>query len=260
VEFLSPGYKEETVPGNPGIELFEHSHTKKDSPTPTSAPSLNYTTNPSPSTSHPTHITSHTMKFSAILALASIAAVVSAQSPGADEGRLYYTEPTTATVWTAGQNHTVAWSNVCKSENTGDLDIVLYRGTGNLNGTEQVRVTGIPPLGKLNCLKNKSATVFIPANLTTSDKYALHVNTEPRQSYSSPFTIKGVDPVVPPTTTAVVPPPSTSSAAVGGSSTGPAATGSTSAPAAGKPTNGAGSLKAAGSSAVVVLAALALMI
>lgn len=199
------------------------------------------------------------MKFSAILALASIAAVVSAQSPGADEGRLYYTEPTTATVWTAGQNHTVAWSNVCKSENTGDLDIVLYRGTGNLNGTEQVRVPGITAIGKLNCLKNKSATVFLPANLTTSDKYALHVDTEPLQSYSSPFTIKGVDPVVT-TTTGTVPPPSTSSAAVGGSSTGSVTTGSPSAPPSGKPTNGAGSLKAVGSSAVVVLAAIAMMI
>ncbi|KAG0042507.1 hypothetical protein BGZ89_006873, partial [Linnemannia elongata] len=107
--------------------------------------------------------------------LAASASVVLAQSPGADEGRLYYTEPTSVTTWTAG-------ANVCKPENTGDLDIVLYIGTGGANGTDQIRVPGIEAIGKLNCLKSKSATVFLPANLTTSNKYAIHVDTEPLQS------------------------------------------------------------------------------
>ncbi|KAF9125560.1 hypothetical protein BG015_004870 [Linnemannia schmuckeri] len=181
--------------------------------------------------------------------LAASASVVLAQSPGADEGRLYYTEPTSATIWTAGTNATVSWSNVCKPENTGDLEIVLYIGTGGANGTEQVRVPGIANIGVLNCLKSKSATVFLPANLTTSNKYAIHVDTEPLQSYSSPFSIKGIDPpvtttaapVAPTTTGAAVPPTGASTTAAGG----PVATGDKSASAA-------GSLKTLGASAAVL--------
>ncbi|GJJ75828.1 hypothetical protein EMPS_08186 [Entomortierella parvispora] len=192
------------------------------------------------------------MKYSAILALASIA-VVAAQSEGADEGRLYYSEPITSTVWTAGKNHTVSWTNVCKSENTGDLNIVLYKGTGGINDTEQVRVPGISAIGKLNCLKSKSATVTLPANLTTSNVYAIHVDTEPLQSYSSHFTIQGIDPV----TTAPVTAPATASSAAA-TSGGASATTSGSSNPTDKP-NGAGSLKVVGSSAMVVLAAIAMM-
>ncbi|KAF9373776.1 hypothetical protein CPC16_001661, partial [Podila verticillata] len=76
--------------------------------------------------------------------------------------------------------------------NTGPLNIVLYRGTGGKNNTEQVIVPNLLPIGTLNCLTSKSATVFLPANLTTSDKYAIHVDTDPLQSYSAPFTINGV--------------------------------------------------------------------
>ncbi|KAG0282278.1 hypothetical protein BGZ97_009057, partial [Linnemannia gamsii] len=114
--------------------------------------------------------------------LAASASVVLAQSPGADEGRLYYTEPTSVTTWTAGTNATVSWSNVCNAQNTGNLNIVLYIGTGGINGTEQVRVPNMGPIGTLNCLKSKTATVFLPANLTTSKTYAIHVDTEPLQS------------------------------------------------------------------------------
>ncbi|KAG0052900.1 hypothetical protein BGZ83_001985 [Gryganskiella cystojenkinii] len=196
------------------------------------------------------------MKSSAILALAASVAVVAAQSPGADEGRLYYTEPTGATVWTAGKTQTVSWSNVCKSENKGDLDIVLYKGTGNNNGTEQVRVPGIPPIGKLNCLTSKSATVTLPANLTTSDKYALHVETEPLQSYSSPFTIKGIDPPVTSTVAPTVATTSAGAATTSGDATKPTPSGPSTTD---KPASGAGSLKTVGTSAVVVLAAVCAM-
>ncbi|KAG0278146.1 hypothetical protein BGZ95_004572 [Linnemannia exigua] len=177
--------------------------------------------------------------------LAASASVVLAQSLGADEGRLYYTAPTSATTWTAGTNATVSWSNVCKDVNTGNLDIVLYIGTGAANGTEQVRVPNLSSIGTLNCLKSKSAIVSLPANLTTSNRYAIHVDTEPLQSYSSPFTIKGIDPPV--TTTAL--PPTT---------TGPAATGSAGAGAGASTTagNGAGSLKTLGASAAVLAATI----
>ncbi|KAF9542698.1 hypothetical protein EC957_001753 [Mortierella hygrophila] len=186
--------------------------------------------------------------------LAASASVVLAQSPGADEGRLYYTEPTTATTWTAGANATVAWSNVCNSKNTGDLAIVLYIGTGGANGTEQVRVPGIANIGTLNCLKSKTAIVNLPANLTTSDKYAIHVDTEPYQSYSSPFSIKGIDP---PVTTTVAPvAPTTSGAAVPSASVGSTTGAGGAAATSDKSTSAAGSLKAFGASAAVLAATI----
>ncbi|KAF9136489.1 hypothetical protein BGX30_011147 [Mortierella sp. GBA39] len=187
--------------------------------------------------------------------LAASASVVLAQSPGADEGRLYYTEPTTATTWTAGANATVTWSNVCNSKNTGDLAIVLYIGTGGANGTEQVRVPGIENIGTLNCLKSKSATVNLPANLTTSDKYAIHVDTEPYQSYSSHFSIKGIDPPVT-TTVAPVAPPTTPGAAVPSAGANPATTTGGAAATSDKSTSAAGSLKAFGASAAVLAATI----
>ncbi|KAF9349782.1 hypothetical protein BGX26_011975 [Mortierella sp. AD094] len=199
------------------------------------------------------------MKSIAILAAVAISAVAAQ----ADEGRLYYTEPTSATVWAAGKTQTVTWSNVCKPENTGDLDITLYLGTGGRNGTEQVRVPNIPAIGKLNCLKNKTATVVLPANLTTSDKYSLHVDTQPLQSYSSPFTIKGIDPV-----TTATPAPTNATTATTIATTTPTpvtnTTSSTSAPANPNPTsdkgNAAGSLKTLGSSAAALVAAISYML
>ncbi|KAI8596256.1 hypothetical protein EDD21DRAFT_388807 [Dissophora ornata] len=194
------------------------------------------------------------MKSAILLAAVAISAVA-AQSTGADEGRLYYTSPVTGTTWEAGKNQTVSWSNVCKSENTGNLDIVLYLGTGNLNGTEQIRVPGILPIGTLNCLKNKSATVTLPANLTTSDKYAIHVDTEPFQSYSAPFTIKGINLV----TTAAPASSSTSAASTTVATTTTATTsaaGSTTSTAADSKTNSAGSIKTFGTTAAVLAAAV----
>ncbi|KAG9061651.1 hypothetical protein KI688_007232 [Linnemannia hyalina] len=187
--------------------------------------------------------------------LAASASVVLAQSPGVDEERLYYTEPTTATTWTAGANATVAWSNVCNSKNTGDLAIVLYIGTGGANGTEQIRVPGIANIGTLNCSKAQTAIVNLPANLTTSDKYAIHVDTEPYQSYSSPFSIKGIDP---PVTTTVAPvAPTTPSAAVPSASVGSTTTAAGGAAATSdKSTSAAGSLKAFGASAAVLAATI----
>ncbi|KAG0016092.1 hypothetical protein BGZ80_009431 [Entomortierella chlamydospora] len=196
-----------------------------------------------------------------IILLAAVA--ISTVAAQADEGRLYYTEPVSATVWVAGKTQTVSWSNVCKSENTGDLDITLYLGTGGKNGTEQVRVPNIPAIGKLNCLKSKTATVVLPANLTTSDKYAIHVNTEPLQSYSSPFTIKGIDPV---TTATAAPTNATTATTVATTTATPtnATTPSTSTSAnpnstSDKP-NAAGSHKTLGSSAVALAAAIGYML
>lgn len=149
------------------------------------------------------------MKSFALL-LATAVAAVAAQSQGADEGRFYYTSPTSGTVWTAGKNNTVAWSNVCKSENTEDLNIVLYMSTGANGGTEQVRVPGLRSLGKLNCLKQKEVQVFIPETVETGSQYSIHVDTKPLQSYSAQFTINGAEPEVPVVPTPGVPTSSSS--------------------------------------------------
>ncbi|KAF9154972.1 hypothetical protein BG015_011468 [Linnemannia schmuckeri] len=142
------------------------------------------------------------MKSTAFIAatLALSAVAVSAQS--SDEGRLYYSSPITATVWTAGKNETVSWTNACKPGNKDSLDIVLYMNAGHGSDTEQVRVPGLRSLGTLNCLKSKTATVFIPKHVVTGNTYSIHVDTVPLQSYSAQFTINGVNsPTPPPSTT-----------------------------------------------------------
>ncbi|KAG9072463.1 hypothetical protein KI688_000234 [Linnemannia hyalina] len=140
------------------------------------------------------------MKSTTLIAatLALSAASVAAQSSSSDEGRLFYSSPISPTVWTAGKNEIVSWTNACKPGNNESLSIVLYVNSGRGSDTEQVRVPGIRALGTLNCLKSKTATVFIPENIVTGTTYSIHVNTVPLQSYSAQFTINGVAP--PPTT------------------------------------------------------------
>ncbi|KAF9298297.1 hypothetical protein BGZ74_009448 [Mortierella antarctica] len=202
------------------------------------------------------------MKSFALL-LATAVAAVAAQSQGADEGRLYYTSPTSGTIWTAGKNNTVAWSNVCKPENTEDLDIVLYMSTGATGGTEQVRVPSLRSLGKLNCLKQKEVQVFIPETVKTGSQYSIHVDTKPLQSYSAQFTINGAEPEVPVAPTSGVP-TSTSSANSVMPTGNDATTSGTVSPTPSDPAtaekdaaNAAGALKTLGSTAAVIAVAAA---
>ncbi|KAK3841178.1 MAG: hypothetical protein J3R72DRAFT_446122 [Linnemannia gamsii] len=198
------------------------------------------------------------MKFTTALlsVLAASASVVLAQTTDPEElTRLYYTEPTTATVWTAGKNATISWNNVCDAQNTGDIDISLYVGVGTPGPKDKVIV--LDSIGKLNCLKSKTVTVLLPANLTTSARYALHVETKPRQSYSADFTIKGIDPPVTatPAPATVAPPTATGSAGAGAGAGASTTTGGS----AGTPTpnaNAAGSLKTLGASAAVLAATI----
>ncbi|KAF9284738.1 hypothetical protein BGZ68_004459 [Mortierella alpina] len=189
------------------------------------------------------------MKFIAIAAAVAISSVAAQ-----DEGRLAYSEPIGATVWTAGKNHTVSWSNVCKPENTGKLDIVLYIGTA-ASSTEQVRVPNMDAIGTLDCINSKSAVVNLPANLTTSALYSIHVDTAPLQSYSARFTIKGIDPV-----TSANPATATSGAAVPSAGAGKT-TAAPSQATTGNSTQGnaAGSLKTLGSAAALLAAAVGSM-
>ncbi|KAF9988840.1 hypothetical protein BGZ75_008466 [Mortierella antarctica] len=188
------------------------------------------------------------MKFIAVAAAVAISAVTAQ----VDEGRLFYSEPIGATVWTAGKNQTVSWTNVCNKVNTGKLDIVLYLGTAT-SGTEQVRVPNMDAIGTLDCLNSKSAIVNLPANLTSSDKYSIHVDTEPLQSYSARFTIKGLEPV-----TSANPATATSAATVPSAGAGQ----TTAAPpqATGNQGNAAGSLKTLGSAAALLAAAVGSML
>ncbi|KAF9106492.1 hypothetical protein BGX27_009135 [Mortierella sp. AM989] len=193
------------------------------------------------------------MKYIALLATVAISAVAAQAVDESNKGRLAYSEPIGATVWTAGSTHTVSWTNKCEKESAGALEIVLYLGTGGNGGTEQVRVPSIPAIGTLDCSKAQSAEVKIPLNLTTSDKYSILVGTKPLQSYSSPFTIKGKDPV----TTA----PAATAAPTNATSAAPSASASaTSSNAAGATDStipsAAGSLKALGSTAAIFAAAL----
>ncbi|KAF9544324.1 hypothetical protein EC957_012205 [Mortierella hygrophila] len=146
------------------------------------------------------------MKSTTLIAatLALSAASVAAQSSSSDDGRLFYSSPISPTVWTSGKNETVSWTNACKPGNKESLSIVLYMNSGRGSDTEQVRVPGIRALGTLNCLKSKTATVFIPENIVTGTTYSIHVNTVPLQSYSAQFTINGVAPPPTPSTTGAV--------------------------------------------------------
>ncbi|KAG0259569.1 hypothetical protein BG011_002554 [Mortierella polycephala] len=192
------------------------------------------------------------MKFLTILAAVAISAVA-AQTETESKGRLYYTEPVGATVWTAGQNHTVSWSNECDPLSYGKLHIALYLGTGGKEGTEQALVPGVDAIGTVDCEGSQTATVFLPATLVTSDKYSIHVSTKPDQSYSAQFTIKGVDPV----TTAPAPGATTTTAAGTASASASASASATPSTGADKDAdteNAAGSLKAVGSTFAVLAA------
>ncbi|KAG0372579.1 hypothetical protein BGX24_000074 [Mortierella sp. AD032] len=179
--------------------------------------------------------------------LAASASVVLAQAPVVYDHRPSSTETTKATVWTAGKNATI--------ENKGDIDISLYIGTGTPGPNDKTVV--IDSIGTLNCLKSKTATVFLPANLTTSARYALHVETKPYQSYSADFTIKGIDPPVTATSApATVAPPTATGSAGAGAGAGASTTtgGSTGTPTPN--TSAAGSLKTLGASAAVLAATI----
>ncbi|KAF9168410.1 hypothetical protein DFQ26_008360 [Actinomortierella ambigua] len=109
------------------------------------------------------------------------------------KGRIAFELPGSATVWDAGKTHTATWTYGCMNPNdTGkEFPIALYHGLG---GTDQKLVPNITNVGMLTCVKeNGKAAVTLPANLVTSDKYAIWVGTTP-QSFSVPFTIKGIDP------------------------------------------------------------------
>ncbi|KAG0309921.1 hypothetical protein BGZ98_000009 [Dissophora globulifera] len=103
------------------------------------------------------------MKFIFFIAqLILSATVIQAASTGSPVGRLFFTQPLRGTVWTAGHNQTIKWTNVCKPGNPSNLEIILYMRP---NDTIQVPVPGIGSLGELNCSRPGHVTVLLPASI-----------------------------------------------------------------------------------------------
>ncbi|KAF9948931.1 hypothetical protein BGZ72_009183 [Mortierella alpina] len=183
------------------------------------------------------------MKFAAIalstIALASQASAVI----------LSYSQPISATQWTAGEEATVAWTNRC-SDITGNTTFPITLNE-EIN-TYQVEVPGVGPIGYLDCKRSGSTKVKIPATLPQGNKYSILVVNGGNQSYSALFTILSTVPGKTTTAASTALPPATTAAASATSSVASAVT-STPAPSPTR-TNDAGALKA-GSMAVLAAAA-----
>ncbi|KAG0055414.1 hypothetical protein BGZ83_008687 [Gryganskiella cystojenkinii] len=194
----------------------------------------------------------------AVTAVASIASVATAN------GLLSYGAPIQATVWTAGSTQTVSWTNDCSDLPKTTFPIVLQQE----QGTVQVPVPGLAPLGNLDCSSSGSIDVQVPATLPSGNTYSILVVNGDVQSYSAHFTIN--NPNAPastsaPAVTTTSGAPSSVSNTASASSLPTVKTNGTAIPtvtstAGAKPTNGAGALKAGSTAALVVVAAVGLML
>lgn len=190
------------------------------------------------------------MKSFTIIALSALALAsqVSAQL-------ISYSEPVSATQWTAGQGATVAWTNSCDdvSGNT-TFPITLNYQVGTL----QVQVPNTDAIGQLDCSKPGSTKVQVPSGIPQGSTYSILVVDGGNQSYSAQFTILSTVPPLStsaplPTTTAAA--PTTVSLPTAATTGLPTVTAPTNTPA---PTNAAmGALKAGSTAALVVVAAMA---
>ncbi|KAF9583262.1 hypothetical protein BGW38_009883 [Lunasporangiospora selenospora] len=191
------------------------------------------------------------MKSIAFVAALAVVATAAAQSEE-DKLRLYYTEPTPATVWTAGKNATVKWNNFCSATGGNKATpLTLYKDNGA--GVNEKVLGIVDPLAVVDCTKNQEVTFVIPANVSTFDKYTIHANTEPYRSFSVFFKI--VNEAEKPTTTAA----SSTSAPAGASSTTSAPTSTATADTAKEGANAAGAVGVVGSTFAIVAAAAAAM-
>ncbi|KAF9537313.1 hypothetical protein EC957_008488 [Mortierella hygrophila] len=198
------------------------------------------------------------MKTSAILAIAAstVATVASAEL-------LKYGAPISSTVWTAGSDATISWTNDCADQATTTFPVMLQ--TQRADGV-QIPVAGLASLGDLDCAKAGSLTVQVPATVPSGKLYSILV-TNGNQSYSALFTIQNAaipDPSANVTTTASGVP--TSTALPTGTST-VNGTASATKPSVTAPTtsttttpNNAGALKTGSVAALAVAAAVAAFI
>ncbi|KAK3827135.1 MAG: hypothetical protein JOS17DRAFT_749005 [Linnemannia elongata] len=201
------------------------------------------------------------MKSTAILAIAAstVATVASAEL-------LKYGAPIATTIWTAGQDGTISWTNDCSTLTTTSFPVMLQiqRADG-----VQIPVAGLASLGNLDCAKPGSLTVKVPTTVASGKLYSILVANAPDQSYSALFTIQNdaiPDPSANVTTTASGAPTATTSvlptASVNGTAsatTKPTVTVTTTPTPSTKPNN-AGALKTGSAVALAVAGAVAALI
>ncbi|KAG0250527.1 hypothetical protein BGZ95_007172, partial [Linnemannia exigua] len=108
------------------------------------------------------------MKSTAILAIAASAvlSVASAQE------LLSFGAPIGSTVWTAGQDATISWSNSCD-----DLTATSFPVTLQIQRPDKVQdpVAGLAPLGTIDCAKPGSITIKVPTTVATGSNYSILV-------------------------------------------------------------------------------------
>lgn len=191
---------------------------------------------------------------------ATLLAVTALASVATANAALSYGQPIQATVWTAGATETVSWTTDCSDLPATVFDIVLQVQQGTL----QVPVAGLKPIGSLDCSGASSTTVQIPATITTGSTYSILVVNGGIQSYSAQFTINGVAGGNATTTAPAVVSSSASASTVSATATGTStATGTktngtstaTSTPTTTTKPNGAGALMTGSTAALAVVAA-----
>jgi hypothetical protein len=191
------------------------------------------------------------MKSTILLAIAATVATV------ASAEQLKYGAPIASTTWTVGSDATISWTNNCQGLTSTTFPVVLQiqRADG-----VQTPVSGIPPLGQLNCASSGSLTVKVPS-VPTGSLYSILVSNSPDLSYSALFTIN--NPALPGAnaTASVTATPATRSATATASGTASATVKpSVSVTSAPKPTSAAGTLKAGSAAALAVAGAVAALI
>ncbi|KAF8949691.1 hypothetical protein BGZ46_004980 [Entomortierella lignicola] len=108
---------------------------------------------------------------------------------------LFFSQPIAVTVWTAGGQGTVSWTNTCSGNST------TYPITLNYQvGQYQVQVPNTTTIGTVDCSKPGSTSVTVPL-VPQGSNYSILVVNGDNLSYSAQFTI---DSSIPGSTTSPV--------------------------------------------------------
>ncbi|KAF9200616.1 hypothetical protein BGZ49_009145 [Haplosporangium sp. Z 27] len=192
---------------------------------------------------------------------------------------LFFSQPIAVTVWTAGGQGTVSWTNTCSGNST------TYPITLNYQvGQYQVQVPNTTTIGTVDCSKPGSTSVTVPL-VPQGSNYSILVVNGDNLSYSAQFTIDSSIPgstTSPVTSTATSPVTSTATSPVASTITVPVTTttlatttaasttavssvtisSSTTSTATSTPTNksNAGKLSTGSTAALVIVAAVAALV
>ncbi|KAK5797234.1 hypothetical protein F5H01DRAFT_358911 [Linnemannia elongata] len=99
---------------------------------------------------------------------------------------LKYGAPIATTIWKAGEDATISWTNTCAGLATTTFPVILL--TQRADGV-QVPVSGLASLGELNCRSAGSLTIKVPSVIPSGTLYSILVSNVPDLSYSALFTI-----------------------------------------------------------------------